>query len=137
MDLRGRILLPGMNDSHLHGCGCGMGKPPFPVDVALGSIGAVQAAVAEDVRRKQPGEWIRGIGWNRDHFAECVDNARRQPTAADLDKVAPRATTRCCSRTFPAISLGPTPVPWKSAGSAARGFCTTVTRHWSSGPPRP
>ncbi|MFF7415629.1 amidohydrolase [Streptomyces lydicus] len=89
VDLRGRILLPGINDSHLHGCAYGLGKPPFSVDVALGSIAAVRAAVAEEVRRKQPGEWISGNGWNCDHFAECAGDARRRPTADDLDEVAP------------------------------------------------
>ncbi|WP_067176690.1 amidohydrolase [Microtetraspora niveoalba] len=89
VDLGGRVLLPGINDSHLHACGFGLNRPPFSVDVALGSIAAVRAAVADAVRHTPPGEWIRGTGWDTSTLAECVANSRRQPTAADLDEVAP------------------------------------------------
>ncbi|WP_066950839.1 amidohydrolase [Microtetraspora fusca] len=89
VDLGGRVLLPGINDSHLHACGFGLNRPPFSLDVALGSIAAVRAAVADAVRETPRGEWIRGTGWDTSTLAECVADPRRQPTAADLDMVAP------------------------------------------------
>ncbi|MDF5758876.1 amidohydrolase family protein [Spongiactinospora sp. TRM90649] len=84
VDLRGRVVLPGINDSHLHACGYGLHRPPFCLDVALGSIAEVRETVAEAVRRAGPGEWIRGTGWNPGRLAE-----HRMPGKADLDDVAP------------------------------------------------
>ncbi|WP_225878083.1 amidohydrolase [Spongiactinospora rosea] len=84
VDLRGRLLLPGINDSHLHACGYGLHRPPFCLDVAAGSIAEIRERVAEAVRRARPGEWIRGTGWNPGQLAE-----HRLPTKADLDDVAP------------------------------------------------
>ncbi|NUS01048.1 MAG: amidohydrolase [Nonomuraea sp.] len=83
-DLRGRVLLPGINDSHLHACGYGLTRPPFCLDVALGSIAEVRERVAEAVRAAGPGAWVRGIGWNPGYLTE-----RRPPSKADLDDVAP------------------------------------------------
>ncbi|MFI6179386.1 amidohydrolase [Nonomuraea sp. NPDC051191] len=84
VDLRGRVLLPGINDSHLHACGYGLTRPPFCLDVAVGSIAEVRDRVAAAVRAAGPGEWVRGIGWNPGRLAEG-----RLPSKADLDDVAP------------------------------------------------
>ncbi|MFI6813043.1 amidohydrolase [Nonomuraea sp. NPDC050328] len=89
VELRGRVVLPGLNDSHLHGVGYGLHRPPFCLDVALESIAAVRAEVARAVRQARPGQWIRGIGWHPGRLAECVADPGRQPVAADLDEVAP------------------------------------------------
>ncbi|MBB5074571.1 amidohydrolase [Nonomuraea endophytica] len=87
IDLRGRLLLPGVNDSHLHAVGYGLHRPPFCLDVALGSVAAVQAEVAHAVRHAKPGAWIRGIGWHPGRLAEVA--AGRAMTSADLDAAAP------------------------------------------------
>ncbi|MFI6922880.1 amidohydrolase [Nonomuraea spiralis] len=84
VDLRGRVVLPGINDSHLHACAYGLTRPPFCLDVALGSIAEVRERVAAAVRAAGPGEWVRGIGWNPGYLAEG-----RMPSKADLDDVAP------------------------------------------------
>ncbi|NUR92339.1 MAG: amidohydrolase family protein [Nonomuraea sp.] len=84
VDLRGRVVLPGINDSHLHACGYGLSRPPYCLDVALGSIAAIRDLVHQHVRQAPPGTWIRGIGWNPGYLAE-----QRMPEAADLDAVAP------------------------------------------------
>ncbi|NRQ31149.1 amidohydrolase family protein [Nonomuraea sp. NN258] len=89
VDLRGRIVLPGINDSHLHACGYGLHRPPFCVNVALGSIEEVRRVVAAAVREARPGAWIRGTGWNPGYLAECLADPGRRPRAADLDDVAP------------------------------------------------
>ncbi|WP_157248275.1 amidohydrolase [Nonomuraea typhae] len=84
VDLRGRLVLPGVNDSHLHACAYGLNRPPYCLDVARDSIAAITAQVREAVRRAVPGAWIRGIGWNPGSLAEA-----RMPTREDLDAVAP------------------------------------------------
>ncbi|RKS77257.1 hypothetical protein BZB76_2635 [Actinomadura pelletieri DSM 43383] len=91
VDLRGRTALPGINDSHLHGCAFGAARPPLAVDVgypAVRSITDIQAAVKEAAARIPEGEWIRGGGWDPGYLSECADGGR-MPDRADLDAVAP------------------------------------------------
>ncbi|TDC92520.1 amidohydrolase [Actinomadura sp. 7K507] len=87
VNLRGRTVLPGINDSHLHGLRTGLALPPYTVDVgepAVRSIADAVAAVGEAVRQADQGTWIRGKGWNENAFAEG-----RPPTRQDLDPVSP------------------------------------------------
>lgn len=109
VDLRGRTALPGINDSHLHGCAFGATRPPLALDVgfpAVRSIADIQAAVKEAASRTPEGEWIRGNGWDPGYLSECSASPRgddpprppaatrsmdggRMPDRADLDAVAP------------------------------------------------
>ncbi|MCT2584560.1 amidohydrolase [Actinophytocola gossypii] len=84
INLRGRTVLPGINDSHLHGLRTGLSLPPYNVNVDLASIVDVAAVVGEAVAQAEPGAWVRGKGWDDAKFAEG-----RPPTRADLDAVAP------------------------------------------------
>lgn len=87
VNLRGRTVLPGINDSHLHGLRTGLALPPYTVDVgepAVRSIADAVAAVAEAVAQAGAGAWIRGKGWDENAFAEG-----RPPTREDLDPVSP------------------------------------------------
>lgn len=87
IDLRGRTVIPGINDSHLHLGYWGLSRPPFSIDVgypAVKSIAEVAQAVAKAVAARKPGEWITGRGWDQPYFAEG-----RAPTRADLDRVSP------------------------------------------------
>ncbi|MFC4049131.1 amidohydrolase [Actinomadura syzygii] len=91
VDLRGRTALPGINDSHLHGCAFGVARPPLALDVGfptVRSIADIQAAVKEAAAATPAGEWIRGYGWDPGYLAECKD-ADRMPDRADLDAVSP------------------------------------------------
>lgn len=92
VELGGRTVLPGLNDSHLHGAAYGMTKPPFAIDVghpAVGSIADITAAVGQAVRAARPGEWIVGLGWDTGYLAECLADPWRFPHRRDLDAVAP------------------------------------------------
>jgi predicted amidohydrolase YtcJ len=92
VELGGRTVLPGLNDSHLHGAAYGMTKPPFAIDVghpAVGSIADIAAAVRRAARAARPGEWIVGLGWDPGYLAECLADPRRLPHRLDLDAVAP------------------------------------------------
>ncbi len=87
VNLRGRTLLPGSNDSHLHALMWGFSQPPFNVDVsypAVKSIADIVEAVRKAAAARQPGEWIQGRGWDQPYFAEG-----RAPTRQDLDQAAP------------------------------------------------
>ncbi len=82
-DLRGRTVIPGLVDAHVHWQWTSSAIQAVDVfevptkDVAL-------AAVAERVKNTPPGVWIRGHGWAQDLWPD-----RSFPTAADLDAVAP------------------------------------------------
>lgn len=87
VDLQGRTVLPGINDSHLHLLGWGMSQPPFAIDVTypvVESIADVVRAVQQAVANAAPGEWIVGRGWDQPYLSEG-----RPPAAADLDAVSP------------------------------------------------
>ncbi|MGA5136910.1 amidohydrolase [Streptomyces azureus] len=92
VELGGRTVLPGINDSHLHGAAYGMTKPPFAIDVghpAVGSLADIAAAVARAARDVPDGEWIVGLGWDPGYLAECLADPGRFPHRRDLDAVAP------------------------------------------------
>src|SRR5208283_4316042 len=46
-------------------------------------------AVARKVKTLEPGEWVRGIGWDEGFLEECVSDRERHPTRWDLDPVSP------------------------------------------------
>ncbi|WP_329401052.1 amidohydrolase [Streptomyces lydicus] len=91
IDLRGATLLPGINDSHLHGCAFGMASPPLSLDLghpAVSSLADVAAAVRQAVGRAPEGQWITGHGWDTGYLDECVTDPSRQPSRHDLDAVS-------------------------------------------------
>lgn len=92
IDARGRTVLPGINDSHLHGCAFGVNRPPLSVDVSyptVRSIGDVARVVAAAAKNTPQGEWIRGNGWDLGYLRECQAGPERLPSRADLDAVSP------------------------------------------------
>ncbi|MFQ6196538.1 amidohydrolase [Streptomyces sp. NPDC000405] len=92
VDLGGGTLLPGINDSHLHGCALGLTMPPLSVDVshpAVRSLTDVAEAVRKAAGTTPAGEWITGHGWDAGYLAECVADSSRLPTRHDLDVVSP------------------------------------------------
>ncbi|MFF7725561.1 amidohydrolase [Streptomyces sp. NPDC008001] len=92
VDLDGGTLLPGINDSHLHGCAFGLTMPPLSVDVshpAVRSLADVAEAVRKAAGTTPAGEWISGHGWDLGYLAECVADPSRLPTRHDLDAVSP------------------------------------------------
>ncbi|WP_129787123.1 amidohydrolase [Promicromonospora panici] len=87
VDLAGRTVIPGVNDAHLHAMGFGTSQPPLTLDVgrdAVDSIAAIRDVVAEAVAAKEPGQWVRGRGWDQGYLAEG-----RYPTRHDIDEVSP------------------------------------------------
>jgi predicted amidohydrolase YtcJ len=81
IDLKGRVLLPGFMDTHLHV------HPAGGRDVELSkaaSIADLQNQVRAKARELGPGKWVTGMGWDEAKFKE-----KRNPTRADLDVAAP------------------------------------------------
>jgi predicted amidohydrolase YtcJ len=96
VDLEGRLMVPGFNDSHMHLLSYG-----YSLTMAdLNGTDSVQDVVkrTRDFMEKnslQEGGWIRGRGWNHDYFK----GEKRFPTRYDLDQVSrdhPVCVTRTC-----------------------------------------
>jgi len=87
VDLRGRTVLPGIDDSHAHVGWWALATAAGALDLrpaAAPSVAAVREAVREAAARSPRGEWILGYGWDQTRY-----EGARFPTRADLDDVAP------------------------------------------------
>jgi predicted amidohydrolase YtcJ len=85
VDMHGKTVLPGFNDTHVH---LTAGEDlPVQVDLThIRSIADIGAKIAARAKQVKPGEWIVGTrGWWEYQLAEG-----RLPTRADLDAAAPQ-----------------------------------------------
>lgn len=85
IDLKGKLLMPGFIESHMHpmmyahdilGVNCG--------GEVTNSLESVLSALANKVKETPKGQWIKGAGWDDSKFSE-----KRNPTRWDLDRVSP------------------------------------------------
>ncbi|MFI0370592.1 amidohydrolase [Actinomadura sp. 1N219] len=96
--LRGRTVIPGINDAHLHLAMWAISRPPYQADLRpLTSLAQVGDAVAAQARRTPPGRWAVGRGWTLPGIAEFA-SGNRLPTRHDLDEAAPEAPVFCWHR---------------------------------------
>ena len=93
VDLAGKTVLPGINDSHMHAALTGGTRPPLTLDCRLSRRSSrsptSRTAIRARVAALKPGEWIRGAGWNEGYLDECLADRSRHITRWDLDEVAP------------------------------------------------
>ena len=81
IDLKGRVLLPGFIDTHVHL----RGQSPREIDMKQAkSIVDIQRLIREKAKQLGPGEWVTGRDWSEYELAE-----QRRPLRADLDSAAP------------------------------------------------
>ena len=83
IDLRGRAVIPGLVDHHIHFTSYAMGSARVQLDGAR-SLEEAVARVAARVKIAKPGEWIFGRGWNHLDWTVAAF-----PTKAPLDPIAP------------------------------------------------
>ncbi len=83
IDLKGKTLLPGFNDSHLHMLGFGNGLLNVRLQ-GVYSIADMVEKVREGSRNKPAGQWVVGAGWDQNLYSE-----KRYPNRYDLDAVCP------------------------------------------------
>lgn len=83
IDLRGRTVVPGFVDSHIHVGDFGRFLTWVNLTDAA-SIQEVQRRIRERTKNISEGRWIIGNGWNQACFAE-----KRYPNRSDLDAVSP------------------------------------------------
>ena len=89
LDLAGRTVVPGFDDSHAHMLGIGFAR--LDVDlVGTRSYAEVVDRVAKAVRTRRPGEWVRGRGWHEGKWdAPAPGAVRGFPTHDALTAVSP------------------------------------------------
>ncbi len=92
LDIHGKPMLPGINDSHMHGVFLGGTMPPLALDLRYPTVKSIRD-ISESVRKKvestRRGDWIPGFGWDPGYLEECKDNLNRFPTRWDIDPVSP------------------------------------------------
>jgi predicted amidohydrolase YtcJ len=92
IDLKGKTMLPGINDTHCHISDWALTRPPFQLETrypVVKSINDITKMVAEKAATVKSGEWILGEGWDEGYLEECLTDSNRKPSKEDLDKVAP------------------------------------------------
>ena len=93
VDLAGKTVLPGINDSHTHAAMYGGSRPPLTLDVgfpAVRSIADIKEMVRARAAHLKAGEWITGERLGRGLLWRSAWPTRsRHMTRADLDEVAP------------------------------------------------
>ena len=83
VDGQGRVMLPGMIDSHGHVMGVGFAALTLDLS-GTRSLAEALAKIGEYARSHPGAPWILGRGWNQELWPE-----KRFPTAAELDAVVP------------------------------------------------
>jgi predicted amidohydrolase YtcJ len=115
VDLRGRCVVPGFTDSHVH-------FPTWAIaqrEVRLEGCSTKEEAVArvrEAVEHAQPGEWVRGTGWRSADWHPHVE-----PTRGDLDPFTPSTPVALMARDYHSLWLNSAALARADGGLAAPG----------------
>lgn len=97
IDLEGRFVCSGFNDSHMHLLNYGSALQTAPLHRHTGSLADMLDCLGrfEAEHPHTGGAWLMGRGWNQDYFSD----ADRMPSRRDLDKVStdvPICAVRAC-----------------------------------------
>lgn len=81
IDLQGRLALPGFTDSHVHLTALAKRLSQLRLESAA-TLAQALRLVAARARRRPPGTWITGAGFDKNRWGDAF------PTRADLDRAA-------------------------------------------------
>jgi predicted amidohydrolase YtcJ len=99
IDLQGRTVLPGLNDSHMHLWGTGHSMNSCNLNSAASIDQLVK--IGKDFLNKNPSiTALSGRGWNQDYF---IQGESRLPNRHDLDKISteiPIVFSRVCGHVY-------------------------------------
>lgn len=96
IDLEGKTMVPGFNDSHMHLLNYGYSLTQVDL-IGTRSLEEVLERTREFIKENDiaAGKWVRGRGWNQDYFS----GDKVFPTRYDLDRISrdhPICVTRTC-----------------------------------------
>lgn len=97
LDLEGKFVCAGFNDSHMHLLNYGQSLNAVPMAQHTQSLAELLRAIREfyESRSFASGQWLMGRGWNQDYFQDT----NRMPNRHDLDQIStqiPICAIRCC-----------------------------------------
>jgi len=106
VDLQGKFVCAGFNDSHMHTVSYGQSLTTIALGSHCKSLAGLKAYVKQEIEKRDitPGSWVRGRGWNQDFFQDEV----RFLTRYDLDEIStehPICLTRACGHACVVNSL--------------------------------
>jgi predicted amidohydrolase YtcJ len=84
IQLKGKFVMPGFNDAHVHLGGAGADMLSMRLN-GVATIEELEKRVADAVRQHKEGEWITGSGWDHTLWAD-----KKFPNKQELDAVAPK-----------------------------------------------
>jgi predicted amidohydrolase YtcJ len=84
IQLKGKFLMPGFNDAHVH-LGAAAGDMLSVQLNGVTTIEELQKRIADAVARHKEGEWITGSGWDHTLWAD-----KKFPNKEQIDAVAPK-----------------------------------------------
>jgi predicted amidohydrolase YtcJ len=84
IQLRGKFVMPGFNDAHVHLGSAGADMLSVRLS-GVASIEELQKRIADAVAQHKEGEWITGSGWDHTLWAD-----KKFPNKQELDAVAPK-----------------------------------------------
>ena len=87
LDVGGKTVVPGFIDSHAHVSGLGSSLVELNL-VGTTSVQQIVELVSRKASQLQPGQWIRGRGWDQNNWRSKT-NEKPFPTAAMLDNASP------------------------------------------------
>lgn len=99
IDLQGKTVLPGLNDSHMHLCGTGQAMNACSLNSAK-SIEDIIKIAKDFLRINNNLKALAGRGWNQDYF---TSGEKRLPNKHDLDKISteiPIVFSRVCGHVY-------------------------------------
>lgn len=101
IDCRGKTVVPGFIDAHLHFFALAASRAGIDCSPAsVSSIADIQALLHRQAQRTAPGAWIRAYGYNEFYLAE-----KRHPNRWDLDQACPDHPVRLTHRSLYASVL--------------------------------
>ena len=115
VDLQGRFVCAGFNDSHMHLLNYGQSLHDAQLAGHINSLADVLACLKAFLHRHhmRQGQWLTGRGWNQDYFTDVS----RMPDRRDLDSISStipimitRSCGHCCvvnSRVLQLAGIGP------------------------------
>jgi predicted amidohydrolase YtcJ len=99
VDLAGRCVLPGLNDSHVHFPTWALAQRQVRLEGAASLDEALQR-VAAATKEIQPGRWLRGMGWRAGDWSPPTE-----PTKEALDRVTGDTPTALMARDYHSLWL--------------------------------
>lgn len=109
-NMKGRVILPGLTDAHLHLKHYSLSLQK--IDCETDTKEECLHRVEEHAKKAKPGEWILGHGWNQNVWGSW-------PTAADLDAITPNNPVYLTAKSLHAS--------WANTGALKLGNVTLQT----------